>query len=151
MALTDTKLKSLKPADKVYKVVDRDGMHVVVALKGTLTFRYDYRLGTRRETLTGRRGRWGVARAGWAASANSVASRSRLAWLARIGLVDQHHGAPALRAVKRATGHLGVDLGRQGLVGAGRTGAEHRCATALAGHVGYDVQLAAGTLAEEGH
>lgn len=52
MALTDTKLKNLKPTDKVYKVVDRDGMYVVVSLKGTLTFRYDYRLAGRRETLT---------------------------------------------------------------------------------------------------
>lgn len=41
MALTDTKLKNLKPTDKVYKVVDRDGMYVVVSLKGTLTFRYE--------------------------------------------------------------------------------------------------------------
>ncbi len=32
MALTDTKLKNLKPTDKVYKVVDRDGMYVVVSL-----------------------------------------------------------------------------------------------------------------------
>jgi len=52
MALTDTKLKNLKAADKVYKVADRDGLYVVVSLKGTLTFRYDYRLGGRRETLT---------------------------------------------------------------------------------------------------
>ncbi len=52
MALTDTKLKNLKPTDKVYKVVDRDGMYVVVSIKGTLTFRYDYRLAGRRETLT---------------------------------------------------------------------------------------------------
>ncbi len=42
MALTDTKLKNLKSTDKVYKVVDRDGMYVVVSLKGTLTFRYDW-------------------------------------------------------------------------------------------------------------
>lgn len=52
MALTDTKLKTLKPSEKAYKVVDRDGMYVVVSLKGTLTFRYDYRLAGRRETLT---------------------------------------------------------------------------------------------------
>ena len=52
MALTDTRLKSLKPGDKAYKVIDRDGMYVVVSLKGTLTFRYDYRLAGRRETLT---------------------------------------------------------------------------------------------------
>ncbi len=52
MALTDTKLKSLKPQGKAYKVADRDGMYVVVSPKGTITFRYDYRLAGRRETLT---------------------------------------------------------------------------------------------------
>jgi hypothetical protein len=33
-------------------VADRDGLYVVVSLKVTLKFRYDYRLGGRRETLT---------------------------------------------------------------------------------------------------
>lgn len=52
MALTDVKLKNLKPQEKVYKVVDRDGMYVVVWPKGAIAFRYDYRLAGRRETLT---------------------------------------------------------------------------------------------------
>jgi hypothetical protein len=52
MTLTDTKLKNLKPKEKAYKVADRDGMYVVVSPKGTVTFRYDYRLAGRRETLT---------------------------------------------------------------------------------------------------
>ncbi|KMK50758.1 hypothetical protein RO21_10025 [[Actinobacillus] muris] len=50
--LTDTKLKSLKPKDKVYKVTDRDGLYVSVSVAGTVTFRYDYRINGRRETLT---------------------------------------------------------------------------------------------------
>lgn len=50
--LTDTKLKSLKPKDKVYKVSDRDGLYVSVSVAGTVTFRYDYRINGRRETLT---------------------------------------------------------------------------------------------------
>lgn len=50
--LTDTKLKSLKPKDKVYKVADRDGLYVSVSVAGTVTFRYDYRINGRRETLT---------------------------------------------------------------------------------------------------
>ena len=50
--LTDTKLKNLKPKDKLYKVVDRDGLYVAVSLKGTVSFRYDYRINGRRETLT---------------------------------------------------------------------------------------------------
>ena len=52
MALTDMKLKNLKPEEKAYKVLDRDGMYGVVSPKGTVTFRYDYRLAGRRETLT---------------------------------------------------------------------------------------------------
>lgn len=50
--LTDTKLKNLKPKEKLYKVVDRDGLYVAVSLKGTVSFRYDYRINGRRETLT---------------------------------------------------------------------------------------------------
>lgn len=50
--LTDTQLKNLKPKGKPYKVPDRDGMYVMVSTTGTVTFRYDYRLNNRRETLT---------------------------------------------------------------------------------------------------
>ncbi len=50
--LTDTKLKNLKAADKLYKVVDRDGMYVAVSTTGVVSFRLDYRLNGRRETLT---------------------------------------------------------------------------------------------------
>ena len=35
-----------------YKVADQDGMYVTVSPKGTITFRLDYRLNGRRETLT---------------------------------------------------------------------------------------------------
>lgn len=52
MGLTDMKLKNLKPQEKAYKVLDRDGMYGVVSPKGTVTFRYDYRLAGRRETLS---------------------------------------------------------------------------------------------------
>lgn len=50
--LTDTALKNLKPKEKAYKVADRDGMYVHVTTSGSITFRYDYRLNGRRETLT---------------------------------------------------------------------------------------------------
>lgn len=60
--LTDTALKKLKPKEKTYKVADRDGMYVTVAPSGLITFRYDYRLNGRRETLTiGRYGPDGVS------------------------------------------------------------------------------------------
>jgi hypothetical protein len=50
--LTDTELKKLKPTDKTYKVSDRDGMYVAISVAGTKSFRYDYRINGRRETLT---------------------------------------------------------------------------------------------------
>ena len=50
--LTDVALKNLKPREKAYKVTDRDGLYVQVSISGTLTFRLDYRLHGRRETLT---------------------------------------------------------------------------------------------------
>ncbi len=50
--LTDAALKHLKPKDKIYKVTDRDGMYVLVKPSGTLTFRLDYRMNGRRETVT---------------------------------------------------------------------------------------------------
>ena len=50
--LTDTELKKLKQTEKTYKVADRDGMYVSVATSGTKSFRYDYRINGRRETLT---------------------------------------------------------------------------------------------------
>lgn len=50
--LTDTGLRKLRPLDKSFKVADRDGMYVTVSTTGTKSFRYDYRLNGRRETLT---------------------------------------------------------------------------------------------------
>lgn len=49
--LTDTKLKSLKPKEKLYKVADRDGLYVAVLKSGGISFRYDYRINDRRETI----------------------------------------------------------------------------------------------------
>ncbi|MGK5633636.1 tyrosine-type recombinase/integrase [Proteus mirabilis] len=50
--LTDTRLRSLKPQDKLYKVSDRDGLYVAVTKSGVISFRYDYRFNGRRETVT---------------------------------------------------------------------------------------------------
>lgn len=50
--LTDAALKALKPRDKAYKVSDRDGMYAHVTVNGAVTFRLDYRLNGRRETVT---------------------------------------------------------------------------------------------------
>ncbi|KRB81093.1 integrase [Sphingomonas sp. Root710] len=57
--LTDAALRACKPRAKPYKVTDRDGMYAHVAPSGTITFRLDYRLHGRRETL--HLGRYGPA------------------------------------------------------------------------------------------
>ncbi len=60
--LTDAALKHLKPKEKAYKVTDRDGMYVRVGTNGTISFRLDYRLNGRRETVTiGKYGPSGVS------------------------------------------------------------------------------------------
>lgn len=60
--LTDTALRNLKPKSKIYKASDRDAMYVTVSPSGTVSFRYDYRLNGRRETLTiGRYGPAGIS------------------------------------------------------------------------------------------
>ena len=59
--LTDSKLKSLKPQDKIYRVADRDGIYVTVAPSGSISFRLDHRINGRRESLTlGRYGTDGI-------------------------------------------------------------------------------------------
>ena len=57
--LTDVALKNLKPKAKPYKVTDRDGMYAHVSPSGAISFRYDYRLHGRRETVSF--GRYGAA------------------------------------------------------------------------------------------
>lgn len=60
--LTDVALKSLRPKDKMYKVAGRDGMYVRVMPSGAVSFRLDYRINGRRETIyLGRYGRDGIS------------------------------------------------------------------------------------------
>ncbi len=56
--LTDTKLRSLKPKDTLYKVNDRDGLYVAITPAGAISFRYNYSINGRQETITF--GRYGV-------------------------------------------------------------------------------------------
>lgn len=51
--LTNTKLRNLKPKDKLYKVNDRDGLYVAVTAAGAISFRYNYSIHGRQETITG--------------------------------------------------------------------------------------------------
>ena len=53
--LTEAKLRELQPGERAYKVSDGgNGLYVVVSPTGSRSFRYDYRLSGRRETLTAR-------------------------------------------------------------------------------------------------
>jgi integrase len=59
--LTDTMLRNLKPKEKGYKVSDRDGLYVYVLTSGTISFRYNYAINGRQETLVlGRYGAGGL-------------------------------------------------------------------------------------------
>lgn len=70
--LTETKLKTLKPAEKLYKVADRDGLYVAVLPSGGISFRYNYRINGRQETLT-------IGRYGGAGGLSLAEARERLA------------------------------------------------------------------------
>lgn len=50
--LTDFARRNLKPRAILYTVADRDAMYAIVSPEGTMTFRYDYRINGRRETLS---------------------------------------------------------------------------------------------------
>ncbi|GEM_PF-6171515 len=41
--LTDTKIKSLKPKDKAYKVYDGNGLYLFVTTTGAKSWRFDYK------------------------------------------------------------------------------------------------------------
>lgn len=56
--LTDTKLRNMKPREKMFKVTDRDGLYVAVSPAGSISFRYNYAVNGRQETVTF--GRYGV-------------------------------------------------------------------------------------------
>ncbi|KVW14636.1 integrase [Burkholderia cepacia] len=49
--LTDLELRALKPTGRIYKVADQRGLYVAVTSSGAVSFRFDYRLNGRRETL----------------------------------------------------------------------------------------------------
>ena len=49
--LTDRELANIKPKDRLFKITDRDGLYAAVLPSGNVSFRFDYRLNGRRETL----------------------------------------------------------------------------------------------------
>ncbi len=52
MALTQTRLRTLKPRHRRYEVTDRDGLCIEVMPSGRMSWRYRYRLAGRREKVT---------------------------------------------------------------------------------------------------
>jgi integrase len=59
--LTDAGLRALKPKDKPYKMADRDGLYAYVTKSGTISFRFNYAINGRQETLVlGRYGLGGI-------------------------------------------------------------------------------------------
>ena len=77
--LTDTKIKAAKPREGAYKLGDRDGLYLHVAPSGARSWRFDYRLAGKRETLvigrypevTLEQARHGVRRPGFIALADA--------------------------------------------------------------------------------
>ncbi|WP_331174203.1 Arm DNA-binding domain-containing protein [Roseateles sp.] len=49
--LRGMQLRALKPTGKVFKVADAHGLYAAVTRTGVVSFRFDYRLHARRETL----------------------------------------------------------------------------------------------------
>lgn len=51
MAITDLKIKNLKPKTKGYKVSDSHGLYLFISPKGKKTWRFDYKFRQKRKTL----------------------------------------------------------------------------------------------------
>lgn len=96
--LTDTKLKNLKGADKLYKVVDRDGMYVAVTPAGVVSFRLDYRLNGRRETLT--IGKYGPAGIGLAEARERCIAAKKLIAEGKSPAQEKQRGRAQVREAK---------------------------------------------------
>ncbi|WP_010185525.1 tyrosine-type recombinase/integrase [Sphingomonas sp. PAMC 26605] len=97
--LTDTAIKALKPQHKLYKVSDRDGMYVVVQPSGAIVFRYDYRLNSRRETLT--LGRYGPEGLSLARAREKLIDAKRAISEGRSPAQEKQHDKRRLKEAKR--------------------------------------------------
>lgn len=51
MALTDVQLRKLKPTGNEYQVADGHGLVIVVRAKGTMHWRYEYRIDGKKKKL----------------------------------------------------------------------------------------------------
>lgn len=99
--LTDIKLKNLKPKDKLYKVTDRDGLYVAVLTSGTVSFRYDYSINGRRETLT--LGKYGIDGISLAEAREKLHTAKKLLKSGISPAVDKRYGKNKLRGSETLT------------------------------------------------
>jgi integrase len=97
--LTDMSIKALKARHKLYKVSDRDGMYVVVQPSGAIVFRYDYRLNSRRETLT--LGRYGPEGLSLARAREKLIDAKRAISEGRSPAQEKQHDKRRLKEAKR--------------------------------------------------
>src|SRR3990167_4346987 len=98
--LTDTKLRNFKPKSKLYKASDRDGMYVTVSPTCTVTFRYDYRLNGRRETLT--IGRYGPTGISLAMAREKLLDAKRMVALGKSPSLEKQRARRRLNAAKNS-------------------------------------------------
>lgn len=52
MALSELKIKALKPTEKQYRVTDAEGLYLMIKPSGSKLWRYNYRLGGKHRTLS---------------------------------------------------------------------------------------------------
>jgi integrase len=99
MALSDTKLKNLKPKDKIYQVADESGLLMEVTPKGTKVWRLRYRLfGKQEKVMLGHYPAYGLAEArSWRDECKVLIKRglSPMA-LKRADEIPEHH-SPTVR------------------------------------------------------
>lgn len=98
--LTDMKLRALKPGDRPYKVGDRDGMYVVVSPGGTISFRYNYRLNGRQETLN--IGKFGPGGISLAEAREKLMEARRMVSLGKSPAGEKQRAKAAIREQKTA-------------------------------------------------
>lgn len=88
--LTDTKLRNLKPQENLYKVNDRDGLYVAVTAAGYISFRYNYSINGRQETITF--GRYGVGGITLAEARERLGEAKR--WFRRVSHLPKRKPVP---------------------------------------------------------
>ncbi len=75
MALTDVNCRTARPREKMYKLSDRDGLHLRVEPNGSKLWRYSYRFNGRQKDLA--LGKYPVVTShGWRATASTLLNES---------------------------------------------------------------------------